>query len=1199
MENNEINGKCDKNSSNNNIKEVNNQQNNLIINKNKDYCLNYQAILESVYSSQNDFSKCPINEYNLNVLLLSSEINRTNKLTSLTLLYNLSAYSFNINKIVYLFNKISKILSKHNEDDIQIKATLTIKLSQIMNSKKKNNFYSLKFINEIDKRMQSKISSSTLKNLEDNKNIIKTNLSEYIKNSRNKFFVSNKKFNKNLDLNSLNGLLEKIMTKSNKVEKDFGYIINQEWIIKTKIFVDGCIIAKREKTETYLYNEAFSEEKVYYDYYNMQDKIKANIYVNGIFPGPINNFNLIDYKDLWEDPINIDENYILAKNIHYSIVNQNDWKYLEEIFGVIGEIRCKIDKNNYIIVKSIIINNELSDNKFENLLNKRNIQINAKATVKDFEKKVIRCFYYALNKNGKNIDLKDLNNDDNELYTNNQIKFYIINKKNKNILIEIYTALTNNIKIYDSLYINQINIDKNNEQELLQDFLNSFYNKKEHILIIEILPKNNESFLQVITSEKNSKYKCSICEQEIKFKNKYICNKCNLSFFCCEECAKISGDHLKLHECLNKIFIPKFDLKNFLKEKLKTELKKDDPDQMRGLVGLENKGNDCYINCVLQCLSNTFDLMKYFLNDMYKKDISIDIIKNNLTSLSSKYHDLLYEMWFGDKLVIDTKNFFKNFEKKNYLKNYYNSSYIRDPMEFLTMFLNSLHEELKSEKIKKKSKNSLDYGLNMNGDLFWKSYKKSHDSIITDLFSSVFSNYIICSQCGKITMIYEEKKYLSLTIPDIKNILKIKYFSENECIINKYFYEKYSTIDDIKSKCMINIQEKIEKLLKTLSLCELLNISGYGEGDEKNLAYDLIFDSIETVIFDQKKMISRIITPKNFNEPQNQISEILKNGEEITFYETEILNGKYINIYVYPFCSKVDKNDINNKTILQNYPIVISVKKDLILDNLQYIIIDKITKLFTDDAIKNINKKNIDKNNLINIYYFHNTNNTKINCDLCHKKTATECYCYLFDYIKKNSTVEDLLKQIGKQEQPISLIAMSTYIDPEKKLYTISDTNSNNFLTLFDCLDFLIFEKTITMTLQCTECKTNQECKNKIYIYKPPLYLIIHLQRFTKNNQNDKNKKYFFSTKDSTTVKLPIILNMDKYVEGPEKNESIYELYGMILLKDNKSIIGGSHFSALCQNDGRWVMYDDKQLYDIKNVTGENAYIIFYKRKNN
>ena len=154
MENNEINGKCDKNSSNNNIKEVNNRQNNLIINKNTDYCLNYQEILESVYSSQNDFSKCPINEYNLNVLLISSEINRTNKLTSLTLLYNLSAYSFNINKIVYLYNKISKILSRHNEDDIQIKATLTIKLSQIMNSKKKNNFYSLKFINEIDKRMQ-------------------------------------------------------------------------------------------------------------------------------------------------------------------------------------------------------------------------------------------------------------------------------------------------------------------------------------------------------------------------------------------------------------------------------------------------------------------------------------------------------------------------------------------------------------------------------------------------------------------------------------------------------------------------------------------------------------------------------------------------------------------------------------------------------------------------------------------------------------------------------------------------------------------------------------------------------------------------------------------------------------------------------------------------------------------------------------
>ena len=66
-----------------------------------------------------------------------------------------------------------------------------------------------------------------------------------------------------------------------------------------------------------------------------------------------------------------------------------------------------------------------------------------------------------------------------------------------------------------------------------------------------------------------------------------------------------------------------------------------------GLTGLKNIGNSSYINSIIQCLSNTPELMYYYISGLYKNDIKISEVKKKgyvPGKLSEEFANLLSKM---------------------------------------------------------------------------------------------------------------------------------------------------------------------------------------------------------------------------------------------------------------------------------------------------------------------------------------------------------------------------------------------------------------------------------------------------------------------------------------------------------------------------------------------------------------------------
>jgi hypothetical protein len=111
------------------------------------------------------------------------------------------------------------------------------------------------------------------------------------------------------------------------------YLISAFWVRNMLNFVN-----KFQKGNSS--DKSFERNTVLRLYFN-DDEFTKSHHV-GVYPGPINNFHIIDFKEMMKNPNKPYTNtYIkngMKENIDYFYVNEKDWNLLKAQFGVNYEI---------------------------------------------------------------------------------------------------------------------------------------------------------------------------------------------------------------------------------------------------------------------------------------------------------------------------------------------------------------------------------------------------------------------------------------------------------------------------------------------------------------------------------------------------------------------------------------------------------------------------------------------------------------------------------------------------------------------------------------------------------------------------------------------------------------------------------------------------------------------------------------------
>eukprot|EP01041_Mallomonas_annulata_P006843 gene6843-13859_t len=237
----------------------------------------------------------------------------------------------------------------------------------------------------------------------------------------------------------------------------------------------------------------------------------------------------------------------------------------------------------------------------------------------------------------------------------------------------------------------------------------------------------------------------------------------------------------------------------------------------------------------------------------------------------------------------------------------------------------------------------------------------------------------------------------------------------------------------------------------------------------------------------------------------------------------------------------------------------------------------------------------LEKNDSIITDLFAGQLQSTIECSICHNRSS----CF--------DPFLDLSVPIPKNSE----------LTTTSKGWRRSSTSEASKCTLDECLDKFVCEEVLDgdNIVQCDHCKKKTKNIKRMFVYRYPTVLVIHIKRFRYTS--------FFREKLSTDVTFPLSrFDLTPYLspDRPDNNTTniknglssssiTHPEYDLIGVSHHSGSMNGGHYIAHADTSGgakgpggsKWMCFNDARVSTASatSLSGPTAYVLFYRLRNN
>ncbi|XP_047465906.1 ubiquitin carboxyl-terminal hydrolase 31-like isoform X2 [Mugil cephalus] len=654
-------------------------------------------------------------------------------------------------------------------------------------------------------------------------------------------------------------------------------------------------------------------------------------------------------------------------------------------------------------------------------------------------------------------------------------------------------------------------------------------------------------------------------------------------------------------------------------------------DKVPGVAGLKNHGNTCFMNAILQCLSNTELFAEYLALEQFKgaeTSGANDKAKSNGVLVQKKgclqqqksgevteqLSGLVRALWTFEYTPQHSRDF-KNVVSKSALQFRGNSQH--DAQEFLLWLLDRVHEDLNqiiNPDSRPPRKPPVEEETVPEG-----SPLPAPGSFVQELFQAQYRSSLTCPHCQKQSNTFDPFLCISLPIPVPHTrplYVTVVYQGKcSHCMRVGVAVPLSGTVSRLRQAVAQETKIPNQQIVLTEMYYDGFHRSFCDDDDDLEIIQesDSIFAFETPELFRPEQIRSKRGGSPHANLNQNNLKYGTDNNristqiqEPTTPPQSPNKNSGQAEKIVLLVCNRACAGQQGRRF---GNPFILYLERTVTWDILQKEILEKMKHLLRPGVLVQVGPFTLRVVGVVGITYLLPQEEQP----LCHP------------------SVERAFKSCGPGGPPHVKIVVEW--DKETKDYLFKRTEDEYIpdaesvrqvkeqhlqpqtCSLAQCFQLYTKEEQLAPddAWRCPHCKQLQQGSIKLSLWTLPDILILHLKRFRQDG--DRRMKM------QNMVKFPLT-GMDMaphmvkrsqsswslpshwspwrrpYGMGRDPEDYLYDLYAVC---NHHGTMQGGHYTAHCKNsiDGQWYCFDDSDVNPISedDVCKQTAYILFYQRR--